>query len=76
MNISNKTLRNTLRMIHLMIGGLVIAYIYTPLGDVEWFGSLVRVSIPILTMTGLSMWQMPFITKIIKRQLPVLSQEA
>jgi hypothetical protein len=68
MNISNKTLRNLLRIIHLVIGGLVIAYIYSPLGNLEWFVSLVRVSIPILTITGISMWQMPLITKAFKRQ--------
>ena len=71
MNISNKTLRNLLRIIHLVIGGLVIAYIYSPLGNVEWFGSLVRVSIPILTITGISMWQMPLITKALKRQVAI-----
>lgn len=68
MNISNKTLRNLLRIIHLIIGGLVIACIYSPLGNLEWFGNVVRVSIPILTITGLSMWQMPLITKTFKRQ--------
>ena len=73
MNLSNKTLRNVLRAIHLVIGALVVVYVYTPLGNVEWFGSLVRISIPILTITGLSMWQMPFFTKILKRQ-PVLRQ--
>ena len=67
MKISNKTLRDILRVIHLVIGGLAIAYIYSPLGDLEWFSSLVRVSIPILTITGLSMWQMPLITKAFKR---------
>ena len=73
MNLSNKTLRNALRAIHLVIGALVVVYMYTPLGDVEWFGSLVRISIPILTITGLAMWQMPSLTKILKRQ-PVLKQ--
>jgi len=73
MNLSNKTLRTVLRAIHLVIGALVVVYIYTPLGSVEWFGSLVRISIPILTITGLSMWQMPSLTKILKRQ-PVLRQ--
>ena len=71
MKISNKTLRDILRVIHLVIGGLVIAYIYSPLGNVEWFGNLVRVSIPILTVTGVSMWQMPLITKTFKRQTAV-----
>ena len=68
MNISNKTLRNLLRLIHLVICGLVIAYIYSPLGDLAWFGMLVRISLPILTITGISMWQMPLITKAFKRQ--------
>jgi len=68
MNFSNKNLRTILRAIHLIIGGMVIAYLYTPLGTVEWFGSLVKIAIPILTLTGVSMWQMPFFTKIIKRQ--------
>ena len=73
MNLSNKTLRNVLRAMHLVIGALVVVYVYTPLGNVEWFGSLVRISIPVLTITGLSMWQMPALTKILKRQ-PVLRQ--
>jgi len=68
MNFSNKTLRTILRAIHLIIGGMVIANIYTPLGAVEWFESLVKIALPILTLTGISMWQMPFFTKIIKRQ--------
>ena len=73
MNLSNKTLRNALRAIHLVIGALVVVYVYSPLGNVDWFESLVKISIPTLTITGLSMWQMPFITKMFKRQ-PVLKQ--
>jgi hypothetical protein len=73
MNFSNKTLRTILRAIHLVIGGLVIAHLYTPLGTAEWFGSLVKISLPILTITGVLMWQMPLFTKIIKRQ-PVPKQ--
>ncbi len=65
---SNKNLRNVLRTIHLLIAALVIAYIYSPLGNVEWFGSLVRISTPVLTLTGLVMWQMPVVTKFFKRQ--------
>ncbi len=65
---SNKNLRNVLRTIHLLIAALVIAYIYSPLGSVEWFGSFVRFSTPVLTLTGLVMWQMPVVTKLFKRQ--------
>ena len=71
MNISNKSLRNQLRTIHLVVGGLLIAYIYSPLGNLDWFETLIRISLPILTITGLSMWQMPLITKVFKRQATV-----
>ena len=71
MNFSNKNLRNVLRVLHLVVGGLVIAYLYSPLGNVEWFGDLVRISvIPVLVMSGVSMWQMPLLTKFFKRQPP------
>lgn len=69
MNISNKTLRNILRAVHLMIAGLISAYLYTPLGSMEWFEILVKVTVmPVLVTTGVSMWQMPFLTKLFKRQ--------
>jgi hypothetical protein len=76
MNFSNKTLRNTLRIIHLAIAGLVGAYFYSPLGDVEWFANLLRVSVmPVFVITGLSMWQMPLITKLLKRQSLSVQQD-
>ena len=68
MNFSNKTLRNILRAIHLIVAGLVGAYIYSPLGNMEWFVNLVRASVlPSLVITGLAMWQMPWLTKTLKR---------
>lgn len=68
MKFSNKSLRNILRVTHLVVAGLVGAYLYSPLGDVEWYVSLVRASvIPVLLITGLSMWQMPAITKLLRR---------
>jgi thiosulfate reductase cytochrome b subunit len=76
MNFSNKTLRNTLRAIHLVVAALVGAYIYSPLGNMEWFAVLVRASVlPALLISGLSMWQMPWLTKMIKRQpVPVRNE--
>ena len=69
MNFSNKTLRNILRATHLIVAGLIGAYIYSPLGSMEWFANVVRASVlPALVITGLSMWQMPTITKMLKRQ--------
>lgn len=68
MSISNKTLRNLLRVIHLVVAVLIGAYLYSPLGDLAWFGNVVRASVlPVLLVTGLSMWQMPVLTKLFKR---------
>jgi hypothetical protein len=68
MQFSNKSLRNFLRVIHLVVAGLIGAYLYSPLGNMEWYVSLVRASVlPILLITGLSMWQMPSLTKWLKR---------
>jgi hypothetical protein len=68
MQFSNKSLRNFLRVTHLVVAGLIGAYLYSPLGNVDWYVNLVRISvIPILLFTGLSMWQMPALTKFLKR---------
>ena len=75
MNISNKTLRNVLRAAHLVVAALIGAYLYSPLGEMEWFAILVKVAtLPVLVLTGLSMWQMPIITKMFKRQPAALKQ--
>ena len=68
MRFSNKTLRDSLRVIHLVIAGMIAAHLYSPLAEVEWFTTLVRFStMPVLVLTGLSMWQMPVLTKLLKR---------
>ena len=68
MQFSNKSLRNFLRVIHLIMAGLIGAYLYSPLGNMDWYVNLVRASVlPILLITGLSMWQMPSLTKWLKR---------
>lgn len=68
MNLSNKTLRTMLRLIHLVVAVMIGAYLYSPLGEVTWFVNLVRASVlPVLLLTGLSMWQMPVLTKLLRR---------
>ena len=68
MQFSNKSLRNFLRVIHLIMAGLIGAYLFSPLGNMDWYVNLVRASVlPILLITGLSMWQMPSLTKWLKR---------
>ena len=77
MSISNKTLRDSLRLIHILMAGLVGAYLYSPLSDVVWFVGLVKATVlPVFLITGLSMWKMPFLTKILKRKPVTVSKDA
>jgi hypothetical protein len=57
-----------LRLIHLVVAVMIGAYLYSPLGEADWFVILVRVSVlPVLLITGLSMWQMPVLTRLLRR---------
>lgn len=61
---SNKRMRDIQRFVHLAMGVFLIVYIYTPLGDLRPFESLVRlIIIPILVVTGILMWQLPRLRK-------------
>ena len=61
---SNKRVRDVQRFVHLMGGLLLVAYIYTPLGDQHAFEALVRfVVVPGLVGTGMAMWQLPRLRK-------------
>jgi hypothetical protein len=68
MNISNRTTRAMLRIIHLLAAGFVGTFIYSPWSEIDAFQTLVRwVAFPVLLgMTGLWMWQMPRINKWLK----------
>ena len=77
MTFSNKNLRNALRVVHLVIAALIGAYLYSPLGQFIWFETMVKWTVlPVLAITGLSMWQMPTLVKILKRSGPLVQQKA
>ena len=57
---SAKTLRDVKRTAHLIASAILIAYLYTPVGENEVTAVMVRVMVvPMLVGTGLVMWQMP-----------------
>lgn len=61
---SNKRMRDVQRFVHLAGGLLLVAYIYTPLGDLHAFEALVRfIVVPALVATGMAMWQLPRLRK-------------
>ena len=66
---SNKRLRQTVRMFHLLEAGVLGALIYGPWGD----GSLLEASIqygffPALVISGLMLWQQPRLLKRLRRR--------
>lgn len=67
MTISNKRMRDIQRFVHLAAGLLLVAYVYTPLGNLTAFETLVQfVVVPALVVTGMVMWQLPRIRKLLR----------
>ena len=64
--------RKLQRAAHLVAGGLLLAYVYVPLGD--GLDDLVRVVVlPLLVATGVAMWQAPRIRRALGRARPARS---
>ena len=69
--LSGKQVRDMQRVVHLVSGLLVGAYIYTPLADVSAFSALVQiVVVPVLVAAGMAMWQMARLRRVLTRQRP------
>ncbi len=60
-------MRDIQRFVHLTAGLLLVAYIYTPLGNLNAFGTLVQfIVVPALVVTGMAMWQLPRLRKLLR----------
>ena len=69
--LSGKQVRDVQRIVHLVSGLLVGAYIYTPLADVPAFSALVQiVVVPVLVAAGVAMWQMARLRRLAARRRP------
>jgi hypothetical protein len=67
MNISEKQLRNILRITHLVAGVVLGNFLYSPLGSNPTFRMLMQIVIfPVFVLTGLWLWQMPRVRKLLK----------
>jgi hypothetical protein len=61
--------RNLLRILHLVIGGIVGTYIYSPWGAEPAFAMAVKIAlIPLLGATGLMMWKQAWLRKALAHQ--------
>ncbi len=60
--------RILLRYLHLLGGAIIGTYVYSPWHHVDWFVLLNQVIVaPLLTLSGLWMWQGHKIRKLIKQ---------
>jgi hypothetical protein len=65
---SNKQLRNIVRLVHLIIAALIAAFVYSPLRLNDTFTSVVQlVVLPVLIVSGIVMWQQPTVVKWLNR---------
>ncbi len=65
---SAASLRQRLRVVHLVTGSLVATYIYLPPGGTAWLRWLLMVVvIPGLTVTGLCMWKQAAVRRLLSR---------
>ena len=66
---SNKQLRNILRVVHLIAGVMLIAFVFSDaLRESASYLALIRVVIPIVALSGIAMWQQASLSRL-RRQL-------
>jgi thiosulfate reductase cytochrome b subunit len=63
---SNRNLRTVLRVLHLLTAFVIVLYFYSPLGSDAGFATIARIILPVLTLTGIAMWQQPALSKLFR----------
>lgn len=65
---SNRNLRVVLRWIHLIGAGAIGTFVYSPYGDDPIFRAAMQfIVIPVLSLTGIALWQQARLNKLLKR---------
>ncbi len=65
---SNKQFRTITRYIHLGVAVLFLVYFYIPSGNSEEVFNIIRIfAIPVVSLTGIALWQQPKLLKLIRR---------
>ena len=65
---SNKNLRNAIRMIHLIAAATLGVYFYSPIAGDETLRLIVQfVTLPSIVLTGIALWQQAYLNKLLKR---------
>lgn len=67
--VGNRQLRNVVRALHIAVGVSLILLVYSPLGDSAAFVAFNQfVAIPLVTLSGLALWQQPKLMAWLKRR--------
>ena len=65
---SNKNLRNVIRIIHLIAAATLGMYFYSPIaGDVTLRLIIQFVTLPSIVLTGIALWQQAYLNKLLNR---------
>lgn len=65
---SNKNLRNVIRIIHLFAAATLGIYFYSPIAGNEMLKLIIQfVTLPSLLLTGISLWQQAYLNKLLNR---------
>ena len=65
---SNKNLRNGIRIIHLIAAATLGMYFYSPIaGDVTLRLIIQFITLPSIVLTGIALWQQAYLNKLLNR---------
>lgn len=64
---SNKNLRNVIRVIHLIAAAAFGMYFYSPIAGDETLRLIIQfVTLPSIALTGIALWQQAYLNKLLK----------
>ncbi|KXK13011.1 MAG: hypothetical protein UZ14_CFX002001935 [Chloroflexi bacterium OLB14] len=65
---SNKKIRNIIRIIHLFAAATFGMYFYSPIAGNETLKLVIQiVTLPSIALTGLALWQQAYLNKLLNR---------
>ena len=65
---SNKNLRNVIRIIHLIAAAIFGMYFYSPIAGDETLRFIIQfVTLPSIALTGVALWQQAYLNKLLNR---------
>jgi len=67
---SNKNLRNVIRIIHLIAAATLGMYFYSPIAGDETLRLIIQlVTLPSIVLTGIALWQQAYLNKLLNRYI-------